>query len=109
MMGDMGLGLETGSALERILENDMTPAARLGVPEAAGALDEGTGDSVRASAGNAPEDAPLVPGLVIGACLMLGDAIVCGLADGLIDPAVGAGWEWDTGLRGGKLDVPGEA
>jgi hypothetical protein len=31
-MGDVGRGFETGgSALERMLEKDMTPAARLGV------------------------------------------------------------------------------
>jgi hypothetical protein len=29
--GDLGLGLERGSELERMLEKDMTPAARLGV------------------------------------------------------------------------------
>ena len=109
-MGDFGIGFAAGSALDRILEKDMTPAARLGVCKhekvskpcgfsdveqnltlvvaAADVFfeDAGAGDSVRASAGNAPF--ALEP--VAGACLKVGDAILSGLPDGLIDPAVGA-------------------
>lgn len=126
-MGDTSLGLATGS--ERMFEKDMTPAARLGVcygrtrsakvnPAwrglgltlgAPGVLEDGAGDSVRARAGNATDDAPFVAGLEVGACRMLGDAILGGLADGLIDPAAAVGWDWETGLRGGNVDVAGDA
>jgi hypothetical protein len=72
-------------------------------------LDEGAGDSVRARAGSTTDDAPFVLGLGTGACRMLGEAILCGLADGLMEPAAGAGCERETGLRGGKLDAAGDA
>jgi hypothetical protein len=98
-IGDIGRGLETGSELERMLEKDMTPAARLGVP-AAGALDEGAGDSVLASAGRAVDADPLVVALGIVICLRLGDAITGGLVDGLVGPRTGEWWRWGMGLLG---------
>jgi hypothetical protein len=116
-IGDIGRGLETGSELERMLEKDMTPAARLGVyancqrigqssggpwklTPAAGALDEGAGDSVLASAGRAVDADPLVVALGIVICLRLGDAITGGLVDGLVGPRTGEWWRWGMGLLG---------
>ena len=73
-------------------------------------LDDGAGDSVRARAGNATDGVPFVAGLEMGACRMPGDAILGCLVDGLIDPAAtDVGWDWETGLRGGKVEVAGDA
>lgn len=87
-IGDLGLVFETGS--ERMLEKDMTPAARLGVLVAAGALDDGAGDSVRPKAGSAIEVAPFVPELCTEECRRVGEAILGGLLEGLMEPAVEA-------------------
>jgi len=107
-MGEVGRGWDMGSEFDKILENDMTPAARLGVLAVPAALDDGAGDSLRPRAGNAIDDAPFVLGLGTGACLTMGEAILCGIADGLMEPAAGAGCVRDAGLRGGKLDVLGD-
>jgi hypothetical protein len=70
----------------------------------------GAGDSVRVRDGRATDDAPFVLGLGTGACRTLGEAILGGLPDGLMEPTVGAGWECVTGLRGGgKVEVAGDA
>lgn len=72
-------------------------------------LVEGAGDSWRIEADNVADDAPLLATLGTGACLKLGDAILCDLVEGLMEPAAGAGWGWAMGLRGGKVDVEGDA
>lgn len=76
-------------------------------PDADGALSRGAGDSVRARAGSTVDAAPLAVG--IGACLALGDVMICDLADGLMEPPAGAGRGWMIGLRGGNDDVAGDA
>jgi hypothetical protein len=125
--GEVGLGFETGSELERILENDITPAARLGVcvgenvsrdikvvalapdltPAAVATLDEGAGDSFRPKAGSVTDD-PFVAAPGPGVCLILGDANLGGRADGLIGPAAAAECERETGLCGGNAEVAGD-
>lgn len=52
--------------------------------------------------------------LGIGVCLKLGDGIAdrrvdAGTAGGLIDPRVGRGRVWETGLRGGYAAVAWDA
>lgn len=56
---------------------------------AAVTLDGGAGDSVLAKGGRADGVAMDEPGLWIGACLILGDAIFWILPGGLVDPAAG--------------------
>jgi hypothetical protein len=73
-------------------------------------LEDGTGDSVLASAGIPTEGVPFVTGLGMGACLIVGDAILGGRVNGLVDPAERAGWECELGLReGAKREVAGGA
>ena len=110
--GEVGPGFATGAELERMLEKDMTPAARLGIwarHKLAGwprmrsgveertlaatgrALEWGTGDSVLARADMPVEDAPFAIGLGMGGCLIVGEAILGGRDKGLADSAAGAG------------------
>jgi len=90
-IGDVGLGLEIGSELERMFENDITPEARLGVFEAGVARADGAGVSVRARGGSTVDADWLEWVLGMARCLKLGDVTVRLPADGLIDPAGGAG------------------
>jgi len=117
-IGDVGLGLEIGSELERMLENDITPATRLGVYDSMLASDrqrrqerrkdgkkkgtrltfeagvaraDGAGVSVRARGGSTVDAGPFEWALDMARCLKLGDVTVRLPADGLIDPVEGAG------------------
>ena len=73
-------------------------------------MEASTGDSALASADTPTEGVPLVTGLGMGACLIVGDAILGGRANGLADPAEMAGWECELGLRvGAKREVAGGA
>lgn len=88
MTGDVGRGLEPGSALERMWLKDMTPAERLGV---LAGLDGCAEDSVRARAGSTVVAAPLACEPGMGAGLELGDGMLRVPADGLTDPRADAG------------------
>lgn len=73
-------------------------------------MEDGAGDSVLVIADIPTKGVPFVTGLGMGACLMVGDAILCGRVNGLADPAEWAGWECELGLRGGaKREVEGGA